>query len=185
MNAHGLLVTTWVTSPRFTPFKMRDAPEEQEDQPNQPNPFWSDEVQRQYMEAVQTEEGVRPADLERYEVRSQLHDDQQVSEPPYGQTGEAPSTVGLDHATQQLLEISSGTSSLESRGTNINPGEQEAALARLEPRTEGSPDRLSMGNSEVSARTATSKTEAELRRREPSEPELLPERSLVEARPIP
>ena len=35
----------------------------------------------------------------------------------------------------------------------------------------------------MSARTATSKTEAELRRREPSEPELLPERSLVEARP--
>ena len=163
---------------------MEDSPEEQGDQAVQPNPFWSEEVQRQYMEAIQSEEAVRPADLVRYETQSLQQDDQQVLEPPYGQTGTAPSTVGLDHAAQQLLEVSSGTSSLERRGRNVAAGKRTAALSRMEPRTEVSPDRLSTGNSELSALTAASKAEAELQRREPSEPELLPERSLVEAKPV-
>ena len=151
----------------------------------QPNPFWSDEVQKQYMEATREEDAARPSDLANYDDRAQQGEEQQLLEPPYdgaGAAGGSGTTVGLDQEARNLIEAGSQGSGqggagrpLREEGTSLGQAPQPA-LARLETRKERSPDRVSLGHdSEISVRTAASKLEVvERARQEASEPELLP-----------
>ena len=143
-----------------------------------PNPFWSEETRRQFMESSQIEERSRPVDLERYEQRQTAAEQLQTLEPPYE---EASAEAGMGQRAQQVLDASSSEELSEQRGRGSES--PIPTVAKMETHVDESPDRYSQAlGSEVSARTATSKLEPVFHeavfvaRGTPSEPELLPER---------
>ena len=89
--------------------------------------------------------------LQAYEARAQQAEEQQLLEPPYEGTPPTGRVLGIDHETRNLLEASSQGSGTDERGRA--PREEESRttetprnlVARVEPRAEGSPDRLSIG----------------------------------------
>ena len=113
-----------------------------------PSPFWSEEVQRQFMEATQSSQVARPSDLARHEqseeqrLKEEQAEYQQQLEPPYGGGAGDQATVGLDPETQRL--VSDGASAEESmRGRSSAPA-QNPLVARLDVQ-DSSPRRRSMG----------------------------------------
>ena len=137
---------------------------------NNPNPFWSEELQRRYLETAADEEQERPADLSRYDSRNEGDERQTALEPPYEATAEASSSghVGLDQGTRELLDEEPAVSEVDNGG---RPGPGQPLLARVETRAD-------LSESKASVRTAASKREQlALVSREASEPELLAERA--------
>ncbi|CAE7275373.1 unnamed protein product [Symbiodinium sp. KB8] len=145
-----------------------------------PSPFWSIEVQRQFMEATQSSHVARPSDLARHEqseeqrIKEEQAEDQQQLEPPYGGDTGDQATMGLDPETQRL--VSEGTSAEESmRGRSSAPA-QNPVVARLDVQ-DSSPGRRSMGKeSEISAKTVVSRSDhGRVPQHDNSESELVPD----------
>ena len=120
----------------------------------------------------------RPLDLERYELRAQQHEQQQLQEPPYQTAQQQEADVAINEEILQLLEDSAVENDQEGPARMSEVGSPPTTLARIQTRVDSSPDRVSVGiGSEMSAKTATSKEIVAASNREPSEPELLPERA--------
>ena len=121
-----------------------------------PRPFWSEELQRQYLETVESENRQRPADLANYEAQEErrgLSGDEAELEPPYGADPDGPRVMAVP---TQFLDVCSG-------GSEAEPAERAVEspvplLARMEERAEASPSGRSQAReSEHSVRTAQSK----------------------------
>ena len=135
-----------------------------------PNPFWSDEVQRQFMEGAE-ELRERPPDLANYEQRQSEHERQELHEPPYDLEAAPSGSLGIDPGTREMIQDSANEADSELRGRLQAAEDRSIRAARLEPRLDRSPGRSSRGReSEMSVKTATSKREA-------SEPELMAEQT--------
>ena len=147
-----------------------------------PNPFWSEEIQRQFMETNQDEPQGRPEILEEYEQRAQAHEQQEQQEPPYErEQASTEADVQINEEILQLLDASSSDGGKDKPAGSLQELPATTTLARLEER-QASPDRVSVGlGSELSVRTANSKLEMVLAgQKEQSEPELLPDRGVVQ-----